>query len=63
MKELSGRILEAFDQVASGELAPDKAHAMARLASVYCTLYQVGEVEARLEALEQVAQSRKGWGA
>ena len=58
MKELSGRILEAFDQVATGELLPDRAHAMARLASVYVQLHQAGEVERRLEALEAVASGR-----
>ncbi len=63
LKDLGSRLLEAFEAVNAGELAPDKAHAMARLASVYCTLYQVGEVETRLDALEAVAQSRKGWGA
>ncbi len=61
MKDLSGRILEAFDQVATGELAPDRAHAMARLAAVYVQLHQAGEVETRLEVLEAAAETRKGW--
>ena len=61
MKDLSRRILEAFDQVATGERAPDRAHAMARLASVYVQLHQAGEVETRLEVLEAAAETRKGW--
>jgi hypothetical protein len=61
MKDLSRRILEVFDQVATGELAPDQAHAMARLASVYVQLHQAGEVEMRLEVLEAAAETRKGW--
>ena len=61
MKDLSRRILEAFEQVSAGELAPDRAHAMARLASVYVQLHQAGEVEMRLEVLEAVAETRKGW--
>ncbi len=61
MKDLSRRILEAFDQVATGKLAPDQAHAMARLASVYVQLHQAGEVEMRLEVLEAAAETRKGW--
>ena len=61
MKDLSRGSLEAFDQVATGELAPDRAHAMARLASVYVQLHQAGEVEMRLEVLEAAAETRKGW--
>jgi hypothetical protein len=61
IKDLSRRILEAFDQVAIGELAPDRAHAMARLAAVYVQLHQAGEVETRLEVLEAAAETRKGW--
>ena len=61
MKDLSRRILEAFEAVSTGELAPDRAHAMARLASVYVQLHQAGEVEMRLEVLEAAAETRKGW--
>jgi len=61
MTELAKRILEAFTSVESGELAPDKAHAMARLAAVYVQLHSVGELEGRLDALEQAATIRKGW--
>ncbi len=57
MKALSKRILEAFEQVSAGELAPDRAHAMARLASVYVQLHTVAEVETRLEALEARAEA------
>ena len=63
MKELSGRILEAFDQVATGELAPDWAHAMARLAAVYVQLHQAGEFERRLEELERRAEAGQQRGA
>ncbi len=61
IKDLSRRILEAFDQVATGELAPDRAHALARLAAVYVQLHQVGELEGRLEVLEAAGETRKGW--
>jgi hypothetical protein len=61
MKDLSRRILEAFEAVSTGELAPDRAHAMARLAAVYVQLHQAGEVETRLEVLEAAAETRKGW--
>lgn len=62
IKDLSGRILEAFDQVATGELAPDRAHAMARLAAVYVQLHHAGEVETRLQALEAAAAQGNGTG-
>jgi transcriptional regulator NrdR family protein len=60
MKALSRRILEAFEDVSAGELAPDRAHAMARLAAVYVQLHQVGELEARLEELERRAEQSGG---
>jgi hypothetical protein len=60
IKGLSRRILEAFDQVATGKLAPDRAHAMARLAAVYVQLHQAGEVETRLQALEAAAAGNNG---
>jgi hypothetical protein len=60
MQELSRRILEAFAAVESGELAPDRAHAMSRLAAVYVQLHSAVEVDARLEALEQAANGGKG---
>jgi len=63
MAELAKRILEAFTSVESGELAPDRAHAMARLVSAYVTLHQVGELEGRLEALEAATTGNKGWRA
>jgi hypothetical protein len=55
LADLSRRLLEAFDQVHRGELAPDKAHAMSRLAAVFVQLHSAGEVDARIEALEAAA--------
>jgi hypothetical protein len=52
LKGLGSRLLETFEAVNSGELAPDRAHAMARLASVYVQIHSTAEIEARLEALE-----------
>jgi hypothetical protein len=60
MAELSKRILEAFTSVESGDLQPDRAHAMARLAAVFVTLHDAGETETRLQALEAAAESGKG---
>jgi len=64
MKALSRRILEAFEEVSAGELAPDRAHAMARLAAVYVQLHQLGELEGRLAELERRAEQNGGkrWG-
>jgi hypothetical protein len=59
MADLSRRLLEAFDQVHSGELPPDRAHALARLAAVFVQLHSAGEVDARIEALEVAASDRK----
>ncbi len=63
MKALGERILAAFDRVETGSLDPARAHAMARLVAAYVQLHQVGELEGRLEALEQAADVRKGYGA
>jgi len=60
LADLSRRLLEAFAEVHAGELAPDRAHAMSRLAAVYVTLHSAVEVDARLEALEQAANGGKG---
>ena len=60
LADLSRRLLEAFAEVHSGDLAPDKAHALARLAAVYVQLHSAGEVDARIEALEQAANGGKG---
>ncbi len=61
MKALGERILQAFDRVETGHLDPARAHAMARLVAAFVQLHQVGELEGRLEALEQVADVRKGY--
>jgi hypothetical protein len=63
MKTLGERILAAFDRVESGALDPARAHAMARLVAAFVQLHQVGELEGRLEALEQAATGPKRWGA
>jgi hypothetical protein len=60
LADLSRRLLEAFDQVHNGELAPDRAHALARLAAVFVQLHSAGEVDARIEALEAAATGRSG---
>ncbi len=63
MADLSRRLLEAFAEVHSGELAPDRAHAMSRIAAVFVQLHSAVEVDARIEALEQAASGRKGYGS
>jgi hypothetical protein len=63
MKALGERILAAFDRVERGSLDPSRAHAMARLVAAYVQLHQVGELEGRLEALEQAATGPKRWGS
>jgi hypothetical protein len=62
MKSLGERILQAFDRVETGELDPARAHAMARLVAAFVQLHQVGEMDARLEALE-TASTYKGYSA
>ncbi len=62
MKSLGERILQAFDRVENGELDPARAHAMARLVAAFVQLHQVGEMDARLEALE-TASTYKGYRA
>jgi len=61
MKSLGERILAAFDRVETGDLDPQRAHAMARLVAAFVQLHQVGELEGRLEALEHAADVRKGY--
>lgn len=67
MKDLTRRLLEAIDQVHRGELEPRSLTAMASGAGAVVRLYEVGELEARLEALEERAAqpkgatSRRGW--
>ncbi len=60
MQDVARRILEAFDRVESGELPPDRAHAMARLAAVYVQIHDAGEVQARIEELEARLEQRPG---
>jgi hypothetical protein len=60
LAELSKRLLESFDEVHRGDLAPDRAHALARLAAVFVQLHSAGEVDARIEALEAAATGRSG---
>lgn len=62
LNDLGRRLLEAFEAVNSGEIPPDRAHAMARLAAVYVQIHSAAEVDARLEALEQAAAGGKGTG-
>ncbi len=59
LADLSRRLLEAFDEVHRGELPPDRAHALARLAAVFVQLHSAGEVDARIEALEAAANVRQ----
>ncbi len=63
LADLSKRLLEAFAEVHSGELAPDRAHAMSRIAAVFVQLHAAAETDARLEALETAASVRKGFGS
>ncbi len=62
MADLSRRLLEAFAEVHAGDLAPDKAHALARLAAVFVQLHAAVEVDARIAALEAAANvPRRKW--
>ncbi len=56
MQHLAQRLLAAVDEVHSGELDPKKATAMASLAGAAVRVYEVGELEVRIEELE--ARSR-----
>ena len=60
LKDLGSRLLEAFDAVNAGDLPPDRAHAMARLAAVYVQIHGAAETDARLDALEQAARNGRG---
>ncbi len=52
MQDLAQRLLEAVDEVRSGELDPKKATAMASLAGAAVRVYEVGQLEVRVEELE-----------
>ncbi len=60
LKDLGSRLLEAFEAVNNGEIPPDRAHAMARLAAVYVQIHGAAETDARLDALEQAVQNGRG---
>lgn len=47
--------------VYKGTLTPQQGSAIASLAGAWVKLHEHGETEARLEALEQATQARKGW--
>ncbi len=57
MQDLSKRILAAFEAVETGELPPDRAHALARLVAAYVQLHSAGETDARIAALETAASA------
>ena len=57
-----GYSLLSYDEIASAEDADQRRKAMlayAQLASVYLKLYEVAELEPRLQALEAAMQSGK----
>ena len=49
--------------VYKGTLTPQQGSAIASLAGAWVRLHEHGEMDAWLEALEQAAQTRKGWHA
>ncbi len=63
MRDLAACLLLAVDEVHRGDLSPRAASAMASLAGAAVRVYEVGSLEARIEALEsrvsgQTAQRR-----
>jgi hypothetical protein len=55
--------MEAIDQVHAGELDPRRASAMASLAGAVCRVYETGEIQQRIEALEVAASLSPRRGA
>ena len=53
LRELAGTMLEAIDEVHDGKLDPKRLTAMASGASAVVRLFEVGEIEQRLAALER----------
>lgn len=63
MRGLGRRLMEAIDQVHAGELDPRRASAMASLAGAVCRVYETGEIQQRIEALEVAASLSPRRGA
>lgn len=64
MSDLVKRLLEAVDAVERGDLDHRRATAMASLAGAAVRVYEVGEVQQRLETLEarlEAEQPRAKW--
>jgi hypothetical protein len=55
-------LFDALDEVHSGKLEPPQANAMAALASAIVRVYGAGQLEERLERLEQAAELRQRAG-
>jgi hypothetical protein len=52
-------LLEGIVEVHEGQLEPQKASAMAALASASVKVFTTGQLEERLEALERAANPRR----
>lgn len=69
LKDVTGMLWEALE--AARELLSEEdtgtrlkaIHALSQTASSYARVYEVGELEARLEALEQAQEAQQGRGA
>ncbi len=53
-----GLLLDALEEVHGGTLQPNRATAMAALASAAIRVYEVAEIEQRLDALEHQAEGK-----
>ena len=58
LRPVVGLLLDAIEEVHHGELPPARATAMAALASAAIRVYEVVEIEQRLDALEHQAEGR-----
>ena len=58
LKPTLGLLLDAIEEVHEGTLQPSRATAMAALASAAIRVYEVAEIEQRLDALEHQAEGR-----
>ena len=62
LRPVVGLLLDALEEVHAGALPPNRATAMAALASAVSRVYQVAELEQRVEALEAAAADTAGRG-
>ncbi len=63
LRDIVDIVEAAMGAVLQSKVSPSQGHAVASLAGAWVRLHELGEVQQRLEALEQAAESRKGWRA